>query len=94
MRRGGPRAHLASTQQILNLRDEGLTWAEITERVDMTVSGVWSRYRKARAPKSPRLSRWQQVLAHALDQTLPLASEHPSLITRPSPTRAELAAAR
>jgi predicted transcriptional regulator len=32
MRRGGPPAHPASTQQILELRDQGLTWPEIAER--------------------------------------------------------------
>jgi hypothetical protein len=36
----------------------------------MTVSGAWSRYRKARPAKPPRLGRWQQVLADALDQNL------------------------
>ncbi len=48
MRRGGPPSHPASTQQILELRDQGLTWNEIAEQVDMTVSGAWSRYRRAR----------------------------------------------
>lgn len=62
--------HPASTKQILKLRDEGLTWPEIAEQVDMTVSAAWSRYRRARPPKSPRLGRWQQVLADALDQNL------------------------
>ena len=80
MRRGGASAHPASTQQILELRDQGLTWPEIAEQVDMTVSGAWSRYRRARPPKSPRLGRWQQVLADALTRTLRLASEQPSLI--------------
>jgi hypothetical protein len=68
--RGGPSSHPASTQQILELRDQGLTWNEVAKQVDMTVSGAWSRYRKARPPKPPRLGRWQQVLAHALDQNL------------------------
>jgi hypothetical protein len=36
MRRGGPVPHPASTKQILKLRDEGLTWIEIAEQVDMT----------------------------------------------------------
>jgi hypothetical protein len=36
----------------------------------MTVSGAWSRYRRARPPQPPRLGRWQQVLADALDQNL------------------------
>jgi transcriptional regulator len=33
MRRSGPPAHPASTQQILKLRDQGLTWPEIAEQV-------------------------------------------------------------
>jgi DNA-directed RNA polymerase specialized sigma24 family protein len=70
MRRGGASAHPASTQQILELRDDGLTWPEIAEQVDMTVSGAWSRYQRALPPKSPRLGRWQRVLADALDQNL------------------------
>jgi hypothetical protein len=67
---GGPPAHPACTQQILELHDQGLTWNEVAEQADMTVSGAWSRYRKARPPKSPRLGRWQQVLTDALDQNL------------------------
>jgi hypothetical protein len=95
MRRGGPPAHPASTQQILELRDQGLTWNEIAKQVDMTVSGVWSRYRRARPPKRPRLGRWQQVLADALDQHLAIGvraavADH---LGR-TPTRAELTAAR
>ncbi len=70
MRRGGPPAHPAFTEQILELRDQGLTWNEIAEQLGMTVSGAWSRYRRARPPKSPRLGRWQQVLADALDKNL------------------------
>jgi Sigma-70, region 4/Homeodomain-like domain len=50
LRRGGAPAHRASTQQILELRDQGLTWPEIAEQVGMTVSGAWSRYRRARPP--------------------------------------------
>lgn len=67
MRRGAP-AHPTSTQQILELRDRGLTWNEVARQVDMTVSRVWSGYRRARPPKSPRLGRWQQVLADALEE--------------------------
>ena len=37
----------------LELRDQGLTWTEVAEQVDMTVSGAWSRYRRARPPESP-----------------------------------------
>jgi DNA-directed RNA polymerase specialized sigma24 family protein len=69
MRRGVP-PHPASTQQIVELRDQGLTWSQVAEQVDMTVSGAWSRYRRARPPKPPSLGRWQQVLADALDQNL------------------------
>ena len=58
MRRGAP-SRPTSTQQILELRDQGLTWTEVAEQVDMTVSGAWSRYRRARPPNSPRLGRWQ-----------------------------------
>src|SRR5215213_5722285 len=80
---------------ILELRDQGLTWPEIAEQVDMTVSGAWSRYRRARPPKSQRLGRWQQVLADALDQNLAIGvraavADH---LGR-GPTRAELTAAR
>ena len=66
----GPSAHPASTQQILELRDQGLSWSEVARQVDMTVSGAWSRYQKARLPKPPHVGRWQQVLADALDQNL------------------------
>jgi hypothetical protein len=91
MRRGGPSAHPASTQQILELRDQGLTWNEVAEQVDMTVPGVWSRHRKAEPPQPPRLGRWQQVLADALDQNLAIGvraavADH---LGR-APTRAEL----
>jgi hypothetical protein len=95
MRRGGPPAHPTSTQQILELRDQDLTWEEVAEQVSMTRSGAWSRYRKAQPPKSPRLGRWQQVLADALDQNLAVGvraavADH---LGR-APTRAELTAAR
>ena len=30
----GPPAHPASTEQILELRDQGLTWSEVAEQVD------------------------------------------------------------
>src|SRR6185295_8634762 len=91
MRRGTPPAHPASTQQILELRDQGLTWNEIAQQVDMTVSGVWSRYQRPRRPRSPHLGRWQQVLVDALDQHLAIGvraavADH---LGR-SPTRAEL----
>jgi hypothetical protein len=95
MRRGGTPAHPASTQRILGLRDQGLTWPEIAEQVDMTVSGAWSRYRRARPPKAPRLGHWQQVLSDALEQNLAIGvraavADH---LGR-APTRAELTAAR
>ncbi len=80
MRSGGHPAHPVSTQQILQLRDQGLTWNEVAEQVDMTVSGAWSRYRRARLAKPPRLGRWQQVLADGLDKNLQLAYVQPSLI--------------
>jgi hypothetical protein len=95
MRRSGPPARPTSTDQIVELRDQGLTWTEIAEQVGITVSGAWSRYRRARPPKSPRLGRWQQVLADALNQNLAIGvratvADH---LGR-APTRAELTAAR
>jgi predicted DNA-binding transcriptional regulator AlpA len=75
MRRGA-RAHPASTQQILELRDQGLTWPEIAEQVGMTVSGAWSRYRRALPPKPPRLGRWQQILTDALASAEPNLQLH------------------
>jgi hypothetical protein len=63
-------AHPASTRQILELRDQGLTWNEVAKQVNVTVSGARSRYRRARPPKSQRLGRWQQVLADGLDKNL------------------------
>ena len=94
MRRSGAPAHPASTQKILELRDQGLTWNEIAEQVDMTVSGAWSRYQRSRPPQPSRLGRWQQVLADALDQHLAIGvraavADH---LGR-APTRAELNAA-
>ena len=95
MRSAGPGAHPASTQQIVELRDQGMTWNEIAKQVDMTVSGAWSRYRTARPPERPRLGRWQQVIVDALDQNLAVGvraavGDH---LGR-APTRAELTAAR
>jgi hypothetical protein len=69
MRPVGAPIHPASTHEILDLRDQGLTWTEVAKRVDMTVSGAWSRYRNARPPKPGRLGRWRQVFAEALDHS-------------------------
>jgi len=95
MRRSGPPAHGATTDRILELRDQDLSWTEVAEQVDMTVSGVWSRYRRARPPKSARLGRWQQVLTDALDQHLAIGVRAAVIdhLGR-TPTRAELAARR
>jgi hypothetical protein len=68
MRRGGAPAHSASTDQILELRNRGLSWNEVAEQLDMTVSGAWSRYQRSRPPKPARLGRWQQVLADGLQE--------------------------
>jgi hypothetical protein len=94
-RRSGPAPHPASTEQIVELHEQGLTWNEVAQQVDMTVSGAWSRYRRALPPKSPRLGRWQQVLADALDQNLAIGvrSAVADHLGR-APTRAELTAAR
>jgi hypothetical protein len=95
MRRGGPSAHPASTQVIVELRGRGLTWSEVAKQVGMTVSGAWSRYQRARPAKPPRLGRWQQVLADGLEKNLAIGvraavADH---LGR-APTRAELTAAR
>ena len=94
MRRGGPSALPASTQQTTELRDRGLSWGEIAEQVDMTRSGAWSRYRKAQPPRPPRLGRWQQVLADALQQNRAIGVRAAIVdhLDR-APTRAELTAA-
>jgi hypothetical protein len=95
MRPVGAHTHPTSTQEILDMRDQGLTWTEVARRVDMTVSGAWSRYRNARPPKPPRLGRWQQVFAQALDQNLAVGVRATVIdhLGR-APTRAELNAAR
>ena len=80
MRRGGPSAHPASTQQILELRDQGLTWPEIAEQVDMTVSGAWSRYRRARPPNPHAWAVGSRFSPTHLTRTLPLVSGRRSLI--------------
>jgi hypothetical protein len=95
MRRGGSSADPASTQQILELRDQGLAWNEIAEQVGMTVSGAWSRYRKARPPSRHVWAVGSRFSPTPWTRTLPLGSEPPSLtISVEPPTRAELTAAR
>ena len=84
-RGGGPSAPPASTEQIRELRDQGLTWNEVATQVDMTVSGAWSRYRKARPSKSPRLDVGSRFSRTPLTRTLPLASVLPSLIISVEP---------
>jgi hypothetical protein len=95
MRRGGAPAHPASIDQVLELRDQDPSWSEVADQVGMTRSGAWSRYRRARPPKSPRLGRWQQVLTDALDEHLAVGvratvADH---LGR-APSRTELTAAR
>jgi hypothetical protein len=64
LRRSGPPAHSASTDQIVELHDQGLTWRQVAKQVDMTVSGVWSRYRRARPPKPPWVFLAGQRVGH------------------------------
>jgi DNA-directed RNA polymerase specialized sigma24 family protein len=85
MRRGGPPAHPASTQKILELRDQGRTWNEIAEQVGMTRSGVWSRQRR---PGTQRLHAWavgSRFCPTPLIRTLRLAYEPPLLIISDEP---------
>jgi hypothetical protein len=95
MRGGGPPARQASTQQILELRDNGLTWNEVAKTDRHDSFRAWSRYRRTQPPKRPRLGRWEQVLADALDQNLAIGVQ--AAVTDHlgrAPSRAELAAAR
>ena len=95
MRRSGPSAHSAATQQISKLRHQGLTSTEVAEQVGMTRSGVWSRYWKARPPQQPRLGNRSRCSRTRLRRILRLVSEQPSLnhLGRAA-TRAKLTAAR
>jgi hypothetical protein len=68
MRRGGAPARPASTQQILELRDQGLTWPDIAEQVDLTVPVPGAVTGRPGRLSPPRLGRWQRVLAEALDR--------------------------
>jgi hypothetical protein len=81
----GPPAHLASPEQIVELRDQGLTWNETAEQVDMSVSGAWQPLSADPPPNPPRLGRWQQVLADALDQNLAIGVGQLSLIILAEP---------
>ena len=73
MRRGGPTARPAPTQQIRELRDQELTLERGGTTGRNACSGAWSRYRRALPPKPPRWGRWPQVLADALDQNLAIS---------------------
>ena len=81
-----PPAHPASTQQILELRDQGLGWNEIAEQVDMTVSGVWSRYRRDRRLRTswPHLSTNSEhrVVAGATHVSLVLVQNDAAATTK------------
>jgi hypothetical protein len=96
IRRSGPPAHTGSTEQILELRDRGLTWNDVAGQIDMTVPGAWMEPLPAGpAAEAGGLGRWQQVLADALDQNLaivsvPAVADHRGRVR----TRAELAAGR
>ena len=86
-------AHWSTVSQ--QLQRAGVTLrCGVAKEVDMTVSGAWSRYRRARPPEPPRLGRWQKVLADALDQDLAFGvrSAVADHLGR-APTRTELTAA-
>lgn len=90
MRRGGPPVHPASTQQIVELRDPGLTWPEIAEQIDMTVSGAWSRYRRAtrRGPRTADHRRHTDSGRHRCEELLGTGagSGGPALLAEPCST--------
>jgi hypothetical protein len=85
MRGGGPSAYPASTQLIVELRDQGLTWPEIAEQVAMTVSGAWSR---TGGPGRQSLHAWVVGRGFSpthLTRTWRLASVQRSLIVSAEP---------
>jgi hypothetical protein len=83
MRRGGASAHPASTQQILELRDQGLTWPEIAEQVDMTVSEPLPPSQAAQVPNA--WADGSRCSPTPLTRTSRSASGQPSLIISASP---------
>jgi len=87
MRRGGASAHPASTQQILELRDQGLTWNEIAEQVDMTVQ-LRGAATAGPGPRSPHvLADGNRCSPTHLIKTLQLVYVQPSLIISAAPPR-------
>ena len=85
MRRGGPPAHPASTQQILELRDQGLSWTEVAEQVGMTfpVHGAATGGPGRRSPHAWAVgSRFSPT---HLTRTLRLVFERRSLIISVEP---------
>jgi hypothetical protein len=69
LRRSGPPAHSASTEQIVALRNQGLTWRQVAEWVDMTISGTGAHTAGGPVTRVRTTGR-QPVLADALDQNL------------------------
>jgi hypothetical protein len=59
LRRGGSPARPASTQQIVELRDQGLTWTDVAEHVKYDCFRCLEPHRKALPPQPPRLGRLQ-----------------------------------
>ena len=89
MRSAGPPAHAASTQKILELRDQGLSWTEVAEQVGMTfpVRGAGTG-----GPGRPNVHVWavgSRFLPMHLIRTWRLAFERWSLIisVEPRPVR-------
>ena len=80
-----------------NVTPEAFGWqvVQTADGPDFIRVIAWSRYQRALPPKSPRLGRWQQVLAEALDENLAIGvraavADHLGRAL----TRAELTAAR
>src|SRR5687767_14983771 len=84
MRRGGASAHPASTQQILELRDQGLTWTEVAEQVGMTVS-VFGAATGGHSPSPHVWAVGSRCSPTPLTRTLQLASGQRSLIILTEP---------
>jgi hypothetical protein len=70
MRRGGPPAHPTSKEQILELRDQGLTWTEVGRTGGNDCFGCIEPLPKGLPPMPPRLGRWQEILAEGAGPNL------------------------
>jgi hypothetical protein len=74
------RSSCASTQQILELGDHGLTWSEMAKQVDMTVSDAGAATGESGRPSLHAWAVGSRFSPTRSIKTLRLAYEQPSLI--------------